>query len=138
MDSFVIVCFAIPITSFVYSIAKTNGYVQGREESEVYMVKPVTWKRRDGSIMEIADMTNQHLANSVKMLCRLWKGKVHSSKKFKELYKEAKKRKFQIFIHTSPIIINGREEYADVLIFSNIRDISISIIPYAWGDRPQD
>src|SRR6266403_5313107 len=106
---FVIGCLAIPFYSFFRVIYKDwDGiFSRGTEESrmsreEEKMAKKITkWMQKDGKVIKVSEMSDQHLANSIRMITRAWAdskylGKVTSNHHYKDLICEAKKRGFQI------------------------------------------
>lgn len=93
------------------------------------------WKTRNGTLVEVTNMTNAHLSNSIKMVARscLSKGlsvkdlKKHS--KYKELMIEAAKREFHVNYLESPNISRGKAEWVEVVLPSPHSRISPSFFP---------
>ncbi len=142
MDAFVEVCFAVPIISVARTVIKDRGYVEGFNEAMAQR-KQDEWTQRDGSAVKISTMDDAHLANAIRMLGRDWVakkriGKLSSSLLFKALSVEAKKRNFKVTILTKPVLINGRNEYVDVIIPHPSDQIASYIFPTDWDSRPQE
>src|SRR5208337_3522445 len=168
MDTFVAVCFAVPIISTVGTIIKDLGYVEGFNEATMRSVvidvddtgfasityhgfrerrmaqrKQDEWTQKDGKAVKISTMDDAHLANAIRMLGRDWVakkrvGKLSSSLLFKSLSVEAKKRNFKVTILTTPVQVNGRNEYVDVYIPTPESQIASYIFPTDWDSRPQE
>lgn len=83
-------------------------------------------------------MENEHLANSMKMLGRIWKDNIKSNNTFKALSQEAKSRKFVVIFFKNPIQVNGKDEYLDIFIPIPLSKLSTSIIPSDWDSRLQE
>ena len=77
-----------------------------------------SWRQRDGSLISIDKMTDNHLANAIRMVVRQWnvKGKRPTSTNFEMLYAEAKKREFKFRFSQEPLTLNGKTEYVDIYI----------------------
>ncbi len=101
------------------------------------------WTQKDGKAIKISTMDDAHLANAIRMLGRDWAakkriGKLSTSLLFKALSVEAKKRHFKVTILTKPVLINGRNEYVDVVVPTPESQIASYIFPTDWDSRPQE
>jgi hypothetical protein len=104
-----------------------------------------TWKMKNGNIVELAKMSDCHLANAIKMVARnchtvRYLGEMTDDTSFKKLVGEGQKRRFRITILNTPIEIDGRKEYVEVWTPHSFPQskISSSIIPTDWDSRPQE
>lgn len=98
------------------------------------------WKMRDGREIPVSSMEDNHLVNAIKMVARncnkeSYLGDMRENPLFKKLVGEARKRKFQIYILNTPITIDGRKEYVDVLIPHPQSHISPRILDTGWDSR---
>lgn len=105
--------------------------------------KLASWKQRDGKTVEIADMTDTHLANALRMIGRTWGtskylGSVTKNSHFKSLSAEAKKRNFVITLLDKPKLIHGKKEYIDIFIPPPRSKIMANFFPTDIDSRPQE
>ncbi len=148
---FIIGCFAIPLIWFGIVIYGDRDLLflwhsdwrQRREANKMAKKLDGIWKQKDGKQIKIGDMSDQHLANSIRMITRAWAdskylGKVTSNLHYKALVAEAKKRKFQITLFDTPFLLNGRKEYVNVFIPQPLSRISAGFFPTEWDSRPQE
>lgn len=104
-----------------------------------------TWKMHNGTLVELEKMSDGHLSNAIKMAARNcnrpnYSGEMKDDKAFIKLVNEGKRRKFQISILNTPIVVDGRREYVDVFIPKSFPQMKISatILPTDWDSRPQE
>jgi len=96
---------------------------------------------RNGALVNITDMTSPHIANSLRMIARNWRGKGHTTRKleknksWKNLEAEARKRCFYIHHLDHPIELNGRMEWIEVIYSINSRKIIAGYLPGELDDR---
>ena len=108
-------------------------------------IEAKTWKQRNGKLIELTKMEDEHLANTIRMVARnchreSYLGDMRQDKSFIKLVNEAKRRKFQITLLNHPTVVDGRKEYVDVFIpkqFPTMK-ISASILLSDWDSRPQE
>jgi hypothetical protein len=145
IDTFLVICFAIPIINFTGSVLKDRGYIEGyaaAERATMAAKRQDEWKQKDGKVIKISTMHDEHLANSLKMIARQWAegnyvSKVTGNIWFKALALEAQKRGFRITHLKEPVKINGRMEYVDVYIPPPSSKIAANFFPTDWDSRPQ-
>lgn len=101
-------------------------------------LKEATWKKKDGKIIRIGDMEDNHLANSMKMMGRLWGKTITKNSKFILLLAEAQKRGFHVTILKTSRVSNGREEYIEIIIPTSIYKLSSYLIESELDSRPHE
>lgn len=150
LHTFTVICFAIPVLSLAKTVVDTRRYLIGVEkvyrEVDTAMARKKAaqvWKLRDGSEISLADMTDPHLENAIKMVARNchkrgYLGEMTADRSFLKLVDEAKRRKFKVSILNTPIQKDGRYEYVDVWIPTPRSKLAAGFFPSDWDSRPQD
>jgi hypothetical protein len=101
------------------------------------------WRTKDGRLIPIEKMTDEHLANSIRMIVRHWvhvtkPGYQPKSSHYNDLIYEAKKRNFIITILITPTTLNGKTEYAEISIPTPSSKIKAGFFPTELDSRPQE
>lgn len=143
VSTFTLLCFAIPIVSFAKTIIATRSYLEGVADGiDMAPRKKRTdvWKMRDGREILLTSMSDNHLANAIKMVARNchkpgYLGKMQTDNSFKKLVREAERRKFIISTLNTP----NQNECVNVYIPPHTRSkISAGFFPSDWDSRPQE
>jgi hypothetical protein len=105
-----------------------------------YMKKPKTdWRNREGKLIPVDRMTDSHLINAIRMVARTWHkshpGKIPPTENYQMLYQEAKKRRMQIKLLTSPIQVNGKTEWIDIYVLPAQCKLAPGFIPSELDSR---
>ena len=114
------------------------------EEAIMGVKRENVWRMRDGKFIKTADMTHSHLANALRMVARSWRAKGHTVKtlmknsNWKELEREAHKRRFHISYLDTPTTLNGRTEWVEIHIPSPRSRIAAAFFPADLDDRLQE
>jgi hypothetical protein len=158
MDFFVVTCFAIPVVAVGKSMYEDRDTLfcvfkkspEARRAQQIEKIaktmakeKKAVWRMRDGKLISTASMTDAHLANSIRMIARAWLGKGHGIAKVQgnsnyiELNAEAKKRGFHILLKTQPYVLNGKSEWAEVIIPNPHSRISTNFFPSELEGRQE-
>lgn len=152
-----IICFVIPIVSTGRIIVEdwdeikkylANSFIDRRlAKQEIAMTKKTEgiWRQSDGKVLKVAEMSDIHLSNAIKLVVRAWSesgylGSVSRNTNYRNLTSEANKRGFKITLLIKPVTINGRKEHVDVFIpIPTPRSkIAPSFFPTDWDSRPQE
>src|ERR1700722_1193573 len=115
MNSLVIACFAVPLALTAKSVIQDNIFMARSHQKQI---EAKTWKQRNGKLIELTKMEDEHLANTIRMVARnchreSYLGDMRQDKSFIKLVNEAKRRKFQITLLNHPTVVDGRKEYVD-------------------------
>lgn len=149
LSPFVIICVAIPICGFLNSYLRDRRYIKKqqadfirmgirhakiRRKRERYMArrleKNASWRMRNGHEIKLVDMTDNHLANAMRMVARSHhKSGGHyetlfRNKSFDNLLKEGKRRGFKVSSSPLPVVHNNKVEYVEIYIPNAMAKIS--------------
>lgn len=147
VELFPAMCFGIPIVSFLHSVIRDKGYMEGwregRQEIEMPKKTVVLWRTREGHEISLEKMEDTHLVNAIKMVARncnktSYLGDMKDDSNFKKLLKEAKRRKFKVSILNHPVSKDGRLEYVDIWTPIPRSKLSVSMRPTDWESRPME
>jgi hypothetical protein len=100
---------------------------------------PPSWRQKSGNLIAVEDMSDIHLANAIRMMVRMWStirpGEAPNHSKYQVLAYEAKRRGFIITIHTTPFILNGKSEFAEIHIPTGLSKIVAGFFPSELDSR---